>query len=76
MAITMFYRGGDTPVKTPLIRIGRNTKYFGQGYYCTIIKEQTQRWAKRYDTKIVSSMMSKSIGSFWQSFDLSMELRL
>ena len=35
-------------------RKGRNTKDFGTGFYCTIIKEQAQRWAKRYDTKIVS----------------------
>lgn len=41
-------------VEHPEIRIGRNTKDFGTGFYCTIIKEQAQRWAKRYDTKIVS----------------------
>ena len=38
----------------PEIRKGRNTKDFGTGFYCTIIKEQAQRWAKRYNTKIVS----------------------
>ncbi len=54
MAIMTVYRGGDTPVKNPEIRIGRNTKDLGHGFYCTIIKEQAQRWAKRYDTKIVS----------------------
>ena len=48
------YHGGYTPVKSPEIRVGRNTKDFGNGFYCTIIKEQAQRWAKRYDTKIVS----------------------
>ena len=41
-------------VEHPEIRKGRNTKDFGTGFYCTIIKEQAQRWAKRYDTKIVS----------------------
>ena len=54
MAIMTVYRGGDTLVTSPEIRIGRNTKDFGHGFYCTIIKEQAQRWAKRYDTKIVS----------------------
>ena len=54
MAIMTVYHGGYTPVKSPEIRIGRNTKDFGKGFYCTIIKEQAQRWAKRYDTKIVS----------------------
>ena len=48
------YHGGYTPIQNPEIRIGRNTKDFGNGFYCTIIKEQAQRWAKRYNTKIVS----------------------
>lgn len=54
MAKMTVYHGGYRPVKEPEIRIGRNTKDFGNGFYCTIIKEQAQRWAKRYDTKIVS----------------------
>ena len=54
MAKMTVYHGGYTPVETPEIRIGRNTKDFGIGFYCTIIKEQVQRWARRYDTKIVS----------------------
>ena len=54
MAKMTVYHGGYTPVETPEIRIGRNTKDFGVGFYCTIIKEQAQRWARRYDTKIVS----------------------
>lgn len=54
MAKMTVYHGGYQPVKEPEIRIGRNTKHFGNGFYCTIIKEQAQRWAKRYDTKIVS----------------------
>ena len=41
-------------VDKPEIRKGRNTKDFGTGFYCTIIKEQAQRWARRYDTKVVS----------------------
>lgn len=54
MAKMTVYHGDYTPVETPEIRIGRNTKDFGSGFYCTIIKEQAQRWARRYDTKIVS----------------------
>ena len=53
MAKMTVYHGGYTPVETPEIRIGRNTKDFGIGFYCTIKKEQAQRWARRYDTKIV-----------------------
>ena len=48
------YHGGYQPVKKPEIRKGRNTKDFGYGFYCTIIKEQAQRWAKRYETKAIS----------------------
>ena len=54
MAIMTVYHGGYMPVEQPKIRIGRNTKDFGMGFYCTVIKEQAQRWARRYDTKIVS----------------------
>lgn len=54
MAKMTVYHGGYMPVEHPEIRKGRNTKDFGTGFYCTIIKEQAQRWAKRYDTKVVS----------------------
>ena len=54
MAQMTVYHGGYKPVKEPEIRAGRNTKDFGTGFYCTIIKEQAQRWSKRYNTKIVS----------------------
>lgn len=33
---------------------GRNTKDFGTGFYCTVIKEQAERWAKRYATPVVN----------------------
>ena len=54
MAMMTVYHGGYQPVKHPEIRKGRNTKDFGEGFYCTIIKEQAQRWARRYDVGIVS----------------------
>ena len=54
MAKMTVYHGGYMPVKVSEIIVGRNTKDFGTGFYCTVIKEQAQRWAKRYDTKIVS----------------------
>ena len=54
MGIMTVYHGGYQPVERPEIRIGRNTKDFGTGFYCTIIKEQAVRWAKRYNTKFVS----------------------
>ena len=54
MANMTVYHGGYTAVEHPQIRIGRNTKDFGTGFYCTVIKEQAQRWARRYDVGIVS----------------------
>lgn len=54
MALMTVYHGGYMAVKQPEIRKGRNTKNFGTGFYCTVIKEQAQRWARRYDTKVVS----------------------
>lgn len=40
MALMTVYHGGYEPVDHPEIRIGRNTKDFGPGFYCTVIKEQ------------------------------------
>ena len=54
MGMMTVYHGGYQPVEKPEIRKGRNTKDFGTGFYCTIIKEQAERWARRYKTKIVS----------------------
>ena len=48
------YQGGYLAVEKPEIWVNKNTKDFGTGFYCTIIKEQAQRWARRYNTKIVS----------------------
>jgi hypothetical protein len=44
------YHGSYKEVKTPRILKGKNTKDFGPGFYCTLIREQAIRWAKRYDT--------------------------
>ena len=54
MAMMTVYHGGYQPIDQPEIRKERNTKDFGTGFYCTIIKEQAQRWARRYDSGIVS----------------------
>jgi hypothetical protein len=54
MGKMLVYHGSFTEIKTPKIIIGRNTKDFGNGFYCTVIKEQAERWAKRYDTPMVN----------------------
>lgn len=48
------YHGGNMIVKNPKIIEGKNSKDFGRGFYCKIIREQAGRWAKRYDRPIVS----------------------
>lgn len=52
--MTVFH-GGYSIIKNPKIITGRNTKDFGPGFYCTVIREQAERWAKRYDTPIVNT---------------------
>ena len=49
------YHGSYTVVKEPKIVRGKNTKDFGTGFYCTIIREQAERWAKRYDGGVVNA---------------------
>lgn len=55
MGRMLVYHGSYTKVQEPRIIKGRNTKDFGIGFYCTVIKEQAVRWAKRYDTPMVNS---------------------
>ena len=49
------YHGGYTAIRNPKIIKGKNTKDFGPGFYCTIIREQAERWARRYNTPVVST---------------------
>ena len=55
MAKMTVYHGSYMTVKEPQIIVGRNTKDFGPGFYCTVIREQAERWAKRHDTGIVNA---------------------
>lgn len=52
--LTVFH-GGYSAISQPQIIKGRNTKDFGPGFYCTIIREQAERWAKRFKTPVVST---------------------
>lgn len=49
------YHGGYTAIRNPKIIPGKNTKDFGPGFYCTVIREQAERWARRYDTPVVNT---------------------
>lgn len=48
------YHGSNVEIDKPEIRVGRYTKDFGNGFYCTLIREQAERWANRFDTPIVN----------------------
>ena len=61
MGMMTVYHGGYQPVEKPEIRKGRNTKDFGTGFYCTIIKEQAQRWQEDTIQKLFQYMMLVSI---------------
>lgn len=44
------FHGSYIEVKDPQIIKGKYTKDFGEGFYCTILKKQAERWAGKYDT--------------------------
>lgn len=44
------YHGSYARIDEPKIIKGKNTKDFGTGFYCTVIREQAERWAMRYKT--------------------------
>ncbi|GHT01713.1 hypothetical protein AGMMS50276_30320 [Synergistales bacterium] len=48
------YHGGYCAVEKPVIRAVKNNKDFGQGFYCTELQAQADKWARRFDTPIVS----------------------
>lgn len=48
------YHGSSVAVNVPEIRRGRFSKDFGDGFYCTTLLEQAQRWASRKKPSVVS----------------------
>jgi hypothetical protein len=46
------YHGSYTSVDKPRILKGQYTKDFGTGFYCTIMKQQAERWAGKFDSPI------------------------
>lgn len=54
MANMTVFHGGGVVVEKPEVRVGRYKKDFGPAFYCTIMREQAQRWARRFETPIVS----------------------
>lgn len=54
MAKQVIYLGSYTSIKEPMIKKGKYTKDFGEGFYCTLLKDQAIRWAKKYETPVLN----------------------
>ena len=50
----IIYHGSYCKVEKPQIKEGKYTKDFGIAFYCTILKEQAEKWARKYDTPIIN----------------------
>lgn len=48
------YHGSYTTIPMPEIKKSQFTKDFGDGFYCTGLRRQAEKWAKRYDTPVVN----------------------
>lgn len=48
------YHGSYVAIPSPKIVKSKFTKDFGEGFYCTALKKQAERWAKRYDKSVVN----------------------
>jgi hypothetical protein len=48
------YHGSYANIEKPRVQKGQYTKDFGTGFYCTIMKQQAERWAGRFDTPYVN----------------------
>lgn len=55
MAKLTVYHGSGIRVEHPEIRVGKFAKDFGTGFYCTVIREQAERWARRFPHPIVNT---------------------
>lgn len=57
----MIFHGGYSEIRLPKIIKGQYAKDFGTGFYCTELKEQAIRWARRFDHPVVSTYDFKSV---------------
>lgn len=54
MAKQVIYHGSYTSIKEPMIKKGKYIKDFGEEFYCTLLKDQTIRWAKKYEPPVLN----------------------
>ena len=50
----IIYHGSYCKVEKPKIMDGKFTRDFGKGFYCTILSEQAEKCAKKYDTPVIN----------------------
>ena len=50
----VIYNGSYHKIEHPKIIEGKYTKDFGNGFYCTILKEQAIKWSEKFDTPFIS----------------------
>lgn len=54
MSKQIIYHGSYCKVEEPKIMEGKYTKDFGIGFYCTVLEEQAEKWAKKYETPTIN----------------------
>lgn len=54
MAKQVIYHGSYCKIENPKILVSKYTKDFGTGFYCTIIKEQAEKWSQKYETPVIN----------------------
>lgn len=54
MSKQIIYHGSYSKVEKPKIVKGKYTKDFGEGFYCTILKSQAEKWSKKYKTPVIN----------------------
>lgn len=54
MSKQVIYHGSYCKIEEPKIIEGKYKKDFGIGFYCTILEEQAQKWAQKYETPIIN----------------------
>lgn len=54
MAKQVIYHGSYCKIENPEIKNGKYTKDFGEGFYCTVLKDQAIKWAKKFETPMIN----------------------
>ena len=54
MSKQIIYHGSYCEVKVPKIIKGKFNKYFGTGFYCTILEEQAKKSVQKYEKSILN----------------------